>query len=134
MRAPAALLLTGVLAAFHPVRAASEKAESPAPLIPLRIPGYELRTLDVTKSVLFQVGGSRVEVSVPIFLYYPVPGAAGAGPILRQTQAALRKLTKKSEWTAEEIQEVMGGIDQAERLLDAAAGPGEPSPAQKAGP
>ena len=40
-------------------------------LIPLSLPGYELRVMDVTKRITFDVNGSPVAAEVPIFVYLP---------------------------------------------------------------
>ena len=40
-------------------------------IIPLTLPGYELRVMDVTKRVTFDVGGNPVSAEMPIFVYLP---------------------------------------------------------------
>jgi len=111
-----------MLAGIWPLRAApAEPGAAPPPLAP-EIPGYELRALAVHKRVLFQVGKSRVEVSVPVFVY---PMAQ----LVRKAQAALVKLAAKPEWTAAELREVIAGLEQAARLLELLVPPGTPAPA-----
>jgi len=40
-------------------------------MLPLRLAGYELRVMDVTKKVSFDVNGQSVRADVPIFIYMP---------------------------------------------------------------
>jgi len=40
-------------------------------VVPLQLPGYELRVMDVTKKITFDVNGSPVTAEVPIFIYMP---------------------------------------------------------------
>jgi hypothetical protein len=40
-------------------------------MIPLTLPGYELRVMDVTKKITFDVNGSPVTAEVPLFIYMP---------------------------------------------------------------
>jgi len=118
-----------MLAGIWPLRAApAEPGAAPPPLAP-EIPGYELRALAVHKRVLFQVGKSRVEVSVPVFVYCPAAGAPPMAQLVRKAQAALVKLAAKPEWTAAELREVIAGLEQAARLLELLVPPGTPAPA-----
>ena len=95
------------------------------------LPGYELRVLDLTKRVRFQVGGAQVEVAVPVFVFCPVAHASPAALRLRETQAALLKLAAKPEWTADELREIVAGLEQAAQLLEAAPAVGRPVPPAK---
>jgi hypothetical protein len=107
------LLLAGLLGVFLRLRAnPAETAAAPPP-------GYELRALDQHKRVVFQVAGSQVEVSVPIFVYCPAAGAPPVVRLLRETEASLIKLAAQPEWTADELRQVLAGLDQAARLLEA---------------
>ncbi len=121
-----AFLFAGLLGGILPLRAESPVAAPPAPAA---MPGYELRALAQPKRVRFQVGGSQVEVSVPVFVYCPSAGAPPVARLLRQAQAALLKLAAKPEWTADELREVIAGLDQAARLLELPIGPGSPAAA-----
>lgn len=49
-------------------------AQNLTTLIPLQLPGYELRVMDVTKRVTFQVNGQAVAAEVPVFVYMPQQG------------------------------------------------------------
>ncbi len=40
-------------------------------VVPLTLPGYELRVMDVTKSITFDVNGQPVTAEIPIFIYLP---------------------------------------------------------------
>ena len=123
------LLLAALWGGLLPVRAVSpEAAPSDSPR---DLPGYELRALERTKREIFQVGGAQVEVSVPLFVYCPIAGASPAARPLREAQAALSRLAAKPEWTADELRQVMSGLQQAARLLEVPAPPGHPVPAGK---
>jgi hypothetical protein len=106
------------------------RGDPPASTAALRVanslPGYELRVLDQQKRVRFQVGGSRVEVSVPLFVYCPAAGGSPPARLVREAQASLLRLATKPEWTASELQQVIAGLDQAAHLLEGSAPPGKP--------
>lgn len=89
------------------------------PLLPLAIPGYELRVLDVRKPALFNVNGSQVEGSLPVFVYYPAASQAQVASLLRQADDELLKLGQKPEWTGEELGQVLSKLDAAIGLLKA---------------
>jgi len=40
-------------------------------MLPLRLAGYELRVMDITKQVNFDINGMPVKADVPIFIYMP---------------------------------------------------------------
>ena len=95
-------------------------APGPAdPVIPLRIPGYELRVLDRGKPVLFNVAGVRAESTLPIFVYVPTSDPGRAAGLLRQAYDGLRRLGLKPEWTAAELQAVLANLDAAIHALEA---------------
>lgn len=123
------LLLAALASGFLPVRAAP--AESTPPETRPDLPGYELRTLDRPKRLLFQVAAAQVEVDVPVFVYCPAGGEPPAARPLREAQAALLKLAAKPEWTAEELRQVIAGLEQAAHLLEPPAPPGHSIPAAK---
>lgn len=119
MRTPCRILASALLAAA-PRLAGAPAAGS---LLPRAIPGYELRTLDVRKTVLVQVGGGWVQASVPVFLYFPSGDPAGALPRLRAVYAGLLDLGRKPAWTAAELQGLISRLDEAIRLLECQAAP-----------
>jgi hypothetical protein len=98
-------------------------------LLPLKIPGYELRTLDVRKPVLFNVNGTWVQASLPIFFYAPSPVPPQAGPVLRRVYDELLRLGQKPEWTAAELQGLIDSVDTALGLLGERAPAGRPKSA-----
>ena len=111
--------LLAALLLFGASRSSSRADDQPAdPLLPAKIPGYELRTLDVSKPVLFNVNGSWVQASLPVFFYYPVSTPAQAAALLRQALDELRALGRKPEWTAEELQGVIARVDAAMRIME----------------
>lgn len=70
----------------------SNFAQNLTTLIPLQLPGYELRVMDVTKRVTFQVDGQPVAADVPIFVYMPKESAPKAAAVTPETTKELRKL------------------------------------------
>jgi hypothetical protein len=94
-----------------------EKPPAEVPELPLAIPGYELRVLDVKKPVVFNVDGSQVEGALPIFVYYPGPARAQAADLVKQAHDDLIKLGGKPEWTGEELKQVIGNLEAALGLL-----------------
>jgi len=88
------------------------------PLLPAAIAGYELRTLDVRKPVLFNANGRWVRADLPVFFYFPKPMPPQAAPMLRRIYDELLKLARKPEWTAAELQGVIVNLDAAIRLLE----------------
>jgi hypothetical protein len=114
------LFLTGLISGGIPLLAESTPEKAPTagvPVLPLSIPGYELRVLDVRKPVLFEVNGSEVEGSLPVFVYYPAASQAEAVDLLRQASDDLAKLGQKPEWTGEELRQVLSKLDAAAGLL-----------------
>ena len=96
--------------------AADEKAGDS--LLPANIPGYELRTLDVSKPVLFNVNGAWVQASLPVFFYYPTSAPVETARLLHQAHDDLLALARKPEWTGDELQEVIAKLDAALGLLE----------------
>jgi hypothetical protein len=111
--------VVGWVAALVPAEGQAPAGVS-APLAGL--PGYELRTLGLEKRVQFQVGASQVEVGVPVFVYFPTETEPRAARLVGEARAALLRLAGKPEWTAEELQQVIGQLEEAGRLLE------QPSP------
>jgi hypothetical protein len=98
--------------------ATGAKPESePAPLLPLHLPGYDLRVLDLKKPLLFNVAGTWVEVSVPIFFYLATPAHEEGVKRLRQVAEDLRQLTRKPAWTSAELTRVQADLEAAAALL-----------------
>jgi hypothetical protein len=114
------LFLTGMMLGGVPLPADPPPAKAPeagVPVLPLSIPGYELRVLDVRKPVVFNVNGAQVEGSIPVFVYYPAASQAQAATLLRQASDDLAKLGQKPEWTGEELRQVVAKLDAALGLL-----------------
>ena len=90
------------------------------PALPLKIPGYELRTLDRQKDVLFNVDGSWVRASVPVFVYFPTDAKNRTDGLahLREVYQSLINLGRKPDWTAAELQAVIANLDASIRLLE----------------
>lgn len=90
------------------------------PALPVRIPGYELRVLDVRKDVLFHVNGTWVQAAVPIFFYSPTASAERARGIdlLRQARSDARKLGDISTEKSPELERVIANLDEALAALE----------------
>jgi hypothetical protein len=90
------------------------------PALPLRLPGFELRVLDVKKDVLFNVNGTWVQASVPVYFYYPTAGRdrAHAVELLRRVYDDVLKLGQEPEWTGAELQRVIINLDASIILLE----------------
>lgn len=110
-----------VWSALHGEAAALGKVDDP--VLPLKISGYELRVLDRRKPIVFQVGESKVEASLPIFIYIPTAGCDAAGGPLRRAYAELQQLGRKPEWTAYELRQVLADLDVGLRNLEGPAAP-----------
>ena len=119
-------LFAGLLAGILPLRADPPAAPPVLPPPPAALSGYELRALDLRKHIRFQVGGSQVEVAVPLFAYCPAAGGVPVLRLLRAAQAALMGLARKPEWTADELHQVISDLDRAALLLEAPPPPGQP--------
>ena len=87
-------------------------------VLPLDIPGYELRTLEARKPVLFSVDGTQVRASVPVFFYFPKAASPQAAMLVHRACEDLVRLGQKPEWTGAELQAVIASLDAAVRLLD----------------
>jgi hypothetical protein len=93
------------------------------PVLPLKIPGYELRVLDQRKPLRLGVAGTWLETSLPIFFYYPTADRIHALDLVHQAQESLQRLGAKQNWSAAELQHVLTDLNAALRLLGA-----EPAP------
>ncbi len=90
--------------------------------MPLKIPGYALRALDVQKDVTLNVGGTWTRASLPVFIYVPTSAAerTRALELLRKAYADLLALAKAREWSAADLQRVLTGVDSAITALEKA--------------
>jgi hypothetical protein len=89
-----------------------------SPLLPLNLPGYDLRVLAERKPLLFDVHGAWVEIPLPIFFYLPSPLRESAVADLRTAAAELRRLSHRADWTQEELDALLARFDRAiEKLV-----------------
>ena len=97
---------------------AAKPVEDPA--LPARIPGHELRVLDVRKDVFFHVNGTWIQTAVPIYFYYPTNGAERTRGIelLRQARDDARKLGEISTEKTPELERVIANLDEAIAALE----------------
>ncbi|HEX3730442.1 MAG TPA: hypothetical protein VHV47_11600 [Opitutaceae bacterium] len=105
----ARLLLLVLLVSAAP-RLTQADAPDP-PVVPLAIPGYALRVLDVQKKVILQAAGHDIEASVPIFIYYPAANRTEAVRLVRQARDGLSRLQAKREWSATELKAVVAQLE-----------------------
>ena len=89
-------------------------------LLPLRLPGYELRVLDKRKKMLYNIKGSWVEASLPVYFYYPTEPASKdkALQLLRKVYDDVLALGEKPQWTAAEFRNVLVSLDAALSILE----------------
>jgi hypothetical protein len=90
------------------------------PVLPRSIPGYELRSLDVRKPVVFDVNGATVRVLLPVFLYFPTsqPGRREAVRLLRQAYDDAIRLSGRPEWSAADLRRILAAMDASLGLLE----------------
>lgn len=117
------VIASALLFAVPPLSAAPEDS-----VLPAKIPGYELRALDLRKPIVLNVNGSWVQASLPVFFYFPTPTPPQALPLLRRIYEDLLKLGRQPEWTAADLQGVLGNLDDAIRILEQPAPDPSPKP------
>jgi hypothetical protein len=110
----------------------ASSADVSDPVMPLRIPGYELRVLDRRKPIRFNVSGVWVESALPIFVYVPAGDPGRAAGLLRQAYDGLLKLGLKPEWTPAELKAVLTNLDAAIRALEPDKAESAPNTGEKA--
>jgi hypothetical protein len=94
---------------------------APEPLLPLKIPGYDLRVLDVGKPVVLFAAGTRLEASLPVFFYLPNSDQTRATELVQKAYERIQTLSRKPEWTADELQQVMIDLDHALQIFRSTA-------------
>ena len=102
------------------------------PVMPLRIPGYELRVLDRRKPIRFNVSGVWVESALPIFVYVPAGDPGRAAGLLRHAYDGLLKLALEPEWTATEFKAILTDLDAAIRAFEPDKAESAPKTREKA--
>ncbi len=105
-----------------PIKTSGSVAAKPVddPALPARIPGYELRVLDVRKDVFFHVNGTWIQTAVPIYFYFPTGSAERTRGIdlLRQVRSDARKLGEVSTEKTPELERVIAKLDEALAALE----------------
>lgn len=93
----------------------------PVSSLPLVVPGYELRELDVKKPVVFKVGAKVVEAKMPVFVYFPIELAARTEAIkeLRALYDNVVKLAGKTSPTPGDFRSILVSLDSALTQLEA---------------
>lgn len=114
--------MTGLLlfAALAPVAGADIAPHSDLTLLPLHIPGYDLRVLDRRKPLSLEAAGSRFTVDLPIFFYYPAPDRRQAVTLLRQAADELRQISREPDRNETDL---AGLLQRFERALDLLGSP-----------
>ena len=83
--------------AIPTVGAAEVSSATDPTLLPLTLPGYELRVLDRRKPLALEAGGARFEVRLPIFFYVPSPSRAEGLRRLRLLADDLRRACRAAD-------------------------------------
>lgn len=85
------------------------------PVLPTALPDYELRTLDVSKEVVFHLGEQTFISKLPIMIYVPVhrAGRAQAVDKLVEARALLVKATAAREVTTADLGALRDLIEQS---------------------
>jgi hypothetical protein len=94
-----------------------ETEKSSRPLLPLHLPGYDLRVLDTKKQLLFNVAGTWVVVSVPVFFYIATPAHDDGVKRLRQVTEDLRQLIRQPGWSSAEFAHLQAELETAAAQL-----------------
>ena len=96
-------------------------APTPAPvtpgtdvtLLPLAVPGYELRVLDQRKTLTYEANGAQFEVRLPIFFYLPDLAQSQALRTLRQAVDELRRAIHEPDRNEYDFDPLLGRFEQA---------------------
>lgn len=85
------------------------------PVLPVKLPDFELTTLDVSKEIVFHVGDRTFVSRVPVLVYLPVnrPGRAEAVDRLIEARAILVRSAAAGEVTTADLAGVRDMIEQA---------------------
>jgi len=89
-------------------------------LLPLKLPGYELRVLDVRKKLLYNIRGEWVQASLPVYFYYPTEPSQKEKALgtLRKVYEQVLSLGEKPQWSASEFRNLIVNLDSAIVLLE----------------
>jgi hypothetical protein len=87
-------------------------------LLPQKIQDYKLQVLEKTKSVFINFNGNLAEVSVPIFIYVPTTQLNQGVDIISQGLEKLEELSKKSDWSQEELSSVIDRVKHGLKIID----------------
>ncbi len=95
------------------------------PVLPLKLPDYELTTLDVTKEVVFHIGNQTAVGRIPILVYIPVrrSGQAAAVDRLVQARTLLLKATASAGVSTMQLAALRDLLEGALRDLRDERGP-----------
>lgn len=106
-----------VFAAVAPVAAADVAPHADLTLLPLHIPGYDLRVLDHRKPLALEASGARFTVDLPIFVYYPAPDRRQAARLLRQAADELRQIVREPDRNEADLAGLLQRLEHALDLL-----------------
>ena len=86
-----------------------------SPVLPLAIPGYELRVMDVTKRMTYNANGTPIMLEVPIFIYMPTAAltASDADKDLRFVYNDLISVYNTEKVDREQIRDILKRMDTA---------------------
>ncbi len=86
-----------------------------SPVLPLTIPGYELRVMDVNKKMTYNANGTPVMLEVPIFIYMPTAAltASDANKDLHAVYNDLISVYSTEKVDREQIRDILKRMDTA---------------------
>jgi hypothetical protein len=82
-------------------------------LLPLTVPGYELRVLDQRKTLIYDAAGTRFEVHLPIFFYLPNAAENSALRLIRQAVDELRRAAHQPDRNEYDFEKLLGRFEQS---------------------
>jgi hypothetical protein len=101
------------LAALIPPAPAPVAPGTDLSLLPLTLPGYELRVLDQRKSLTYEANGAKIEVRLPIFFYLPDLAQAQALRALQQAVDELRRAIHEPDRNEYNFEPLLGRFESA---------------------
>jgi len=81
-------------------------------LLPLTLPGYELRVLDQRKTLTYEAAGTHFEVRLPIFFYLPNLEESQSLHLLRQAVDELRRAVHEPDRNEYDFDKLLARFEQ----------------------
>jgi hypothetical protein len=102
----------GAVAAIPSVAAAAVAPGTDLSLLPLTLPGYQLRVLDQRKTLTYDAAGTAFEVRLPIFFYLPNAPEAQPLHLLRQAVDELRRAIHQPDRSEYDFEKLLARFEQ----------------------